>query len=206
MAILKRLIKILNEHENYYSRITEIMRELQPLAFLISVSLVLAVFFEEDKSIPLSQKYALFASILFFLAYLGFAFYKITKNKILFYWGLALILIATCFIYSSFGNILEIVITIEDKNVSLIVSSVIYSLYIVATKVFLDFSKKNTFTYKVSKYSFYTGFLLIFIFTPLTIYLNFTKIPLLLGLILLTSSLFLSAINPLKQSQEIQMY
>lgn len=78
MSFLDNLIEILDGHEQHYATFTEIIGKLQPIAFLISASLIIAVFFDKDS---FSRKYALFASVLFFLAYLGFAFYKITNYR-----------------------------------------------------------------------------------------------------------------------------
>ena len=68
--LIKIIKKIDDRHEEYYVLFTEIIGKLQPIAFLISASLVLAVFFFNIDKNSISGIYALFASVLFFFAYL----------------------------------------------------------------------------------------------------------------------------------------
>jgi hypothetical protein len=62
---LIKIIKIFDRHEKHYSLFTEIIGKLQPIAFLISVSLVLAAFFDKNSD-SISRTYAIFASLSFF--------------------------------------------------------------------------------------------------------------------------------------------
>ncbi len=166
----KKLIEKLDRHEDHYHSLIEIMRELQPVAFLISASLILAVFLNNE---PTHQRYALFASVLFFLSYLGFAFYKIFKYKWYFYWGLSLIVLSTYFLYSSFGDVISIILKNNiDKTFLFIVSCVITSMLIVGNKHSLDICHNKNQAYKIINLSFWVEFVLILIFLPASIYIN----------------------------------
>lgn len=151
-----------DESAHHYTLFTTTMKDLQPVAFFISALLVLAVFLKDD---PLHQKYALFASVLFFLAYLGLAVYNISKKKILLYWGFFLIVFGVDYIYKSFGGIVSIISDVDDKYFQFIIKSIIVSIVIVFTKLLLDASNENTLS-KISKIFFWIAspFTLIFIY------------------------------------------
>lgn len=183
MTLMKfsELIKKYDRHKDYYTSLTEIIKELQPIAFLISASLILAVFFKENS---LSQKYALFASILFFLAYLGLAAYKTTKFNVFFYWGLLLIATGISYIYDSFGGIISIILNVNDKNFQLIIFFVIFSIFIVLNGFLLHISDKNT-VYKFNHIMFWIGILGTLIFVPVGVYFNINGFFLSYGLLLI---------------------
>ena len=65
--------------KEHYETLKELMHDLQPLAFLITVTLILATFIGENN---INQKYVLFSSILFFLAYIGLVSFKLLKSSI----------------------------------------------------------------------------------------------------------------------------
>lgn len=188
------LIKIFDKHEEHYKLFTEIIGKLQPIAFLISVSLVLAVFFDNFDKDSISRKYALFASLSFFLAYLGFAFYKITNYRLSFYWGLSLTLISVILIYYSFGDVLAIILSIKNQRIITLAFYIIFSIFILITKFLLDKSNKNNLRYKISNTAFYIVVLLI-IGYPIGIYLNLTIIPIFFIFLLLLLTTFISCIN-----------
>lgn len=165
----KKMIKELDRPEDHYNSLTDIMRDLQPVAFLISASLVLAVFLNNE----LNQRYALLASVLFFLAYLGLAFYKITKYKWSFYWGLSLIILSTYFLYSSFGDVIHIIFKNKmDRNLLFVVSCIVISMIILLNKFSLDISHNKNQAYKILSFSFWIEFILIIIFLPASMYTN----------------------------------
>lgn len=136
---------------------------------MISASLVLAVFFDKNS---ISQKYAIFASLLFFLAYLGFAFYKITNYRLSFYWGLALALFGVTFIYYSFGDVIDIILSIENKRISTLVTYIVFSMIILIIKFSIDSSYQNNLRYKISNFVFKIVVLFMLIYIPSGIYLN----------------------------------
>ncbi len=168
-----------------------IIKDLQPIAFFISALLVLAVFLKDD---PLHQKYALFASISFFLAYLGLASYKMTKYNIFFYWGLSLILIGRYYIYDSFGGIVSVISDVGDKNFQFIIQSVIVSFSIIAPRYLIDFSNKNTLS-KFSNVIFWIGVIFISIFVYSNVYLNISIIGLYFGISFLLLCVIISSFN-----------
>ncbi len=184
------LIKKINDgHEKNYSLFTNIIVELHPIAFLISASLALAIFFDKNS---ISGKYALFASLTFFLAYFGFAFYKIFNYRLSFYWGLSLTLIGVFLIYYSFGDVLAIILSSESKPITILATYIEYSMIILVTKFRLDKSNKNNLLYKICNHAFYIALLFVIIYVPIGIYLNLSYIPmfvvfLILVLILLTT-------------------
>ena len=182
MSSIGNFIKQFDKHEEYYNRFTEIISKLQPMAFLISASLVLAVFFENNS---ISQKYALFASLLFFFAYLGFVFYKIANYGLFFYWGLSLTLLGVIFIYNSFGDVLAIILSINNNIITTLIFYIICSMMILFTQFSLDCSRQNNLRYKISNIAFYIIFLFILIYVPLLVYLNLTFFPILIAILLL---------------------
>jgi hypothetical protein len=64
------------------------MRELQPVAFLISLSLVVAAFHtKNDNSDSIKLTYILMASLFFFLAYIGLFSFKKCDFRLFYYFG-----------------------------------------------------------------------------------------------------------------------
>ncbi|KCZ73540.1 hypothetical protein ANME2D_00610 [Candidatus Methanoperedens nitroreducens] len=195
MPFSNKFIKIIKEfdrHEEHYVLFTEIIGKLQPIAFLISVSLVLAAFFDKNS---ISRTYALFASLSLFFAYLGFAFYKITKYRLSFYWGLSLTLISVTLIYYAFGNVFGIILSVENKRITTLAFYIVCSMFALYTKYTLDSSNKNNLRYKISNIAFYIAVLFILIYVPVGIYLNLTIIPMFFAVLLLSLILFISATN-----------
>jgi len=189
---LIKIIKKFDRHEEHYALFTEIIGKLQPIAFLISVSLVLAVFFDKNS---ISRTYALFASLLFFLAYLGFAFYKITKYKLSFYWGLFLTLISVTLIYYAFGDVFTIIFNGENKRIMALGVYIVYSMLILITKFILDLTNKNNCLYKICNPALYIIGLFVLIYVPIGIYLNLTFIPMFFVMMLLILIFFISLFN-----------
>jgi len=66
-------------YENICNGITKIMGELQPIAFLMSATLVLAGIFSKDVYLQIYEIPALVASYWFLFTYIGFFSYKLTK-------------------------------------------------------------------------------------------------------------------------------
>ncbi len=190
----KKIKKFGYSHKKHYDLFTEIIGKLQPIAFLISVSLLLSVFFDSNKD-SISGKYALFASLLFFLAYLGFVFYRISNYRLSFYWGLSLILIGVSLFYHSFGGVFAIIFSVEDKFITTLAVYVVSSMFILLTKYFLKSSNKNNLIYKISNPAFYIAGLLILIYLPFAVYLNLTPIPIFFAELLLILILFISLFN-----------
>ncbi|MDO8726630.1 MAG: hypothetical protein Q7J35_11235 [Candidatus Methanoperedens sp.] len=166
----QNFIKKLDRPEDHYKSLTEIMRDLQPIAFLISASLILSVFLGNK---PISQGYAVFASVLFFMAYVGIVVFNIFKYKWFFYWGLSLIVLGITFLYYSFGDVISIILKSNiDKNFSFAVSLVVISMVIILNKFSLDYSNNKNIFYKILRISFWVELVLILIFLTVSIYLN----------------------------------
>ena len=66
-------IKKYDLHQAYYQKFRFMMQELQPLAFLIAGTIIMASFLQDVES----QKYAILSGIFFFFAYIGLASYRI---------------------------------------------------------------------------------------------------------------------------------
>ena len=181
--------------EKHYNLFTCIMKDLQPIAFFISVSLVLAVFLDYDLA---HQRYALFSSVSFFLAYLSLAASKISKYNLFFIWGLILILFGIYYVYKAFGGIVLIISNVDDMNFNFIILNIIAVSTVVFVKFLLDYSKKNTFNeiiYKISKYTFWLGTFLYFVGIIISIYLNFNTIIIIFGFVFLGISIAFSCFN-----------
>jgi hypothetical protein len=181
MSFIDKLTKISDRHEEHYALFTEIIGKLQPIAFLISVSLVLAVFFSENS---ISRKYAVFASLSFFFAYLSFIFYKVNNYRISFYWGILLTFIGVSLIYQSFRGVLPIITSI-DSGITTLAIYIIAITSFLFVRFFLDKSNKNNLQYKISNIAFYAVVVLIITYIPMVQYLNLTVIPLFFALLLL---------------------
>jgi hypothetical protein len=112
------------------------MGELQPIAFLLPASLILAAFFNENS---LSQKYSLFASLLFFLAYLGFVFYKQREYYLIFYWSSFMLLLGFSMLYQSFGGVIEALLKdIDNTGYLILFVVVILSGVLLISKYHID--------------------------------------------------------------------
>ena len=179
------------QFEKHYNLFTCIMKDLQPIAFFISASLVLAVFLNDD--LP-HQRYALFSSLSFFLAYLSLAASKISKYNLFFYWGFILILFGVYYVYNAFGGIVLIISNVDDMNFNFVILFIITFSAIVFVKFLLDHSKKNTLN-KISKYTFWIGTFLVSVGIITNIYLNFNIIIIYFGYIFLFISTAISGLN-----------
>ena len=139
----------------------ETLKDLQPLAFFISTSLILAGFLKDD---PIPLSYALFSALLLMLAYLEFASYKIKKNSLNFYTGVLLIFIAIGSLVNSFGGIASIISNISNEE--FFVKSIIFIgfVYIIRFNiVHLAKLRDNQSIYDIRFYS--TTIMLILIIT-----------------------------------------
>lgn len=190
--LIKKIKKSDDRHKEHYVIFTEIIGKLQPIAFLISASLVLAVFFKEDS---ISQKYALFASLSFFLSYLGFASYRIFNYRPSFYWGLGLTLISAGLLYYSFADVLINILSIKDTQISIFSTYIVYSMVFLIVGYFLDSSNKNNCIYKISNYFYYIAGFFTLIYVPIGILLNLPFYPLSLVFLLLLIIMFISLSN-----------
>lgn len=192
----KNLAKdILGQANDHYNLLSSMLKDLQPIAFFISALLVLAGFLRDD---PLHQKYALFASVSFFLAYLGLAVYNITRHKIFLYWGSVLILIGIQYIYNSFGGIVSIISNVDDKNFQFTILSVIVSTIIVIIRSASDFSNKfsnKNNLYKLNNIVFWVGVILTYLFVYANVYLNINIMWMYFGLLISFASFFISTLN-----------
>ena len=177
--------------EKDYNLFTCIMKDLQPIAFFISVSLILAVFLEDD---PAHQRYALFSSVSFFLAYLSLAGSKIFKYNLFFNWGVILISFGIYYVYNAFGGIVLRISNLDDMNFNFTILIIITVSVVVFTKFLLDYSNKNMLN-KISKYTFWVGTFLFLVGLITNIYLNLNVIIFHFGVIFLSISVILSSLN-----------
>lgn len=106
-------ISKINEDEKF-DLWTGTLRDLQPLAFFISTSLILAGFLKSEDT--KSSGYALFSALLFMGAYFEFAQYRNKKNSLNFYTGVILIFIAIGSLINSFGGLSTIISNIGNEN------------------------------------------------------------------------------------------
>lgn len=161
MSFKPILEDIIQGSENNYKFVTKTMAELQPIAFLLSASLILATFLDGT----LYQKYVLFASLAFFLAYLGFVFYNKSRYYLLFYWSLSLLFIGFLMLYQSFGWILKE--TLNMANSGLFLTSiyfVVFSIPFLISRYHIDTYNLGSKGKKVLNGLFYL-ILLIFVIT-----------------------------------------
>jgi hypothetical protein len=177
---LMKIIKEFDKHDEYFHIFTDIIGKLQPLAFLISASLVLAVYYFNINPNSISGIYALFASVSFFFAYLGFVWYKITNYRLAFYWGLFLIVISVILIYNSFRDAFTRIISIDNIRINILAFYILFSLIILITKFILNLSNKDSRRYRISNIVLYIITSIILIYIPLALILHLTYIPLLL--------------------------
>lgn len=89
------------------SSIFDIMRDLQPIAFLISMCLVIAAFYVNNHVEAISLTNILVASLAFFIAYISLLIFRKTDFPLFRYFGEFSLICAAAFVFSAFTGIVK---------------------------------------------------------------------------------------------------
>lgn len=134
------------------SNIFDIIRDLQPIAFLLSMCLIIAGFFSNPlNEIPgINLTNILMASLFFFFAYIGMFIFKMTKYPMFRYFGGFSFGLGWLFIFNAFGGIAGKIddaaipingIYIAFLSLSLFLIGIIYLLGKIKTGIIRDLCK-----------------------------------------------------------------
>jgi hypothetical protein len=160
------LINKISNHESCYGKTKQILGDLQPLAFLISATLVIANFIDGSSL----KSYALFSCLCFFLAYIGLSTYIVFNFNFLYYWGTTLLVFGFILLYYSFGNIVSEIDTFNvPTQFKFLFYSVIFSVLVIGNLFFLKISKKNR-RYRISKILMILGVFYILVYISLVVF------------------------------------
>lgn len=137
-----------------YEKTIKIMGELQPIAFLLSASLVISGLYTKDGSMQISNIYTLTASAFFFFAYIGLIAFRLTDFGWFFLLGIISLSIAFYFFFPAAIGIMLLASNLNDslpssQNLSLtiLILSIIIALFIIVLTAFTVHKiKKGTFS------------------------------------------------------------
>jgi hypothetical protein len=109
------------DDKNANKDVLEIMKDLQPVAFLVSMCLVIAAFYVNPANNvdKINLTSVLMASVFFFLAYISLFFYKRTNFNLFLYFGECSIVGGASYILYAFSGIIDL-IDIMGKETNLI--------------------------------------------------------------------------------------
>lgn len=142
-----------------------IMKELQPVAFLISMCLVIAAFYINPANEVAKNNliHILTASLFFFFAYIGLFYYKKTDFTLFLYFGECSLIGGAWFIINAFSGIIDII----DKEVnpinSFFATIFVISFFLIAS-IYLSGKVKKGNIYNLSKVLFHLSLVLFFFY------------------------------------------
>jgi hypothetical protein len=175
-----------------YETTCRTMGELQPVAFLLSASLVISGLYTKDGSLQINRVQTLFASACFFFAYISLMGFKLTNFKWFFILGASTLALAFYFIFRAVIGIITLATNLNDTlpiigrsssvgaTFLLIISSfiVILTAYSVVRVKNTRFCKNVLFN-KIIRCGFYSIYILVFIITLMIIFVQ-SDIPLII--------------------------
>lgn len=98
-----------------YEKTYKAMGELQPIAFFLSASLVIAGIYAKDETLQVNHVYTLLASACFFFAYIDFLGFRLTNFKWFFALGIVSLAYAFYFIFRAALGLAVLAINLNDK-------------------------------------------------------------------------------------------
>ena len=142
--------------DNSNRDIFNIMKDLQPVAFLLSFCLVIAAFYSNPGNgvSDINLSYILAASFIFFIAYVSFFVYKKTNFPLFLYFGEGCLIGAALFVYRSFFGIAEMIDKVADHPNSIYVFVLLFSFDFIPI-MYLSGKIKNGKIYDFSKIFFH---------------------------------------------------
>lgn len=143
--------------------ILDIMKELQPVAFLLSMCLVIAAFYANPTNEVAENNliHILMASLFFFFAYVGLFYYKKTDFTPFLYFGECSLIGGAWFVINAFSGIIGII----DKEVNPIngfFTTVFVTSFFLITSIYLSGKVKRGKIYNFSKVLFHLSLVLFF--------------------------------------------
>nr|WP_321496371.1 hypothetical protein [uncultured Methanolobus sp.] len=139
-----------DRHATDYESFIKCLGELQPLAFLITASLLIATFLGDGSR---GQELTILACLFFFVAYLGFHAYYYTKSFVVFYWAVTLVLSGFVFLFYAvedlFGKLFSKTPSITSLYAWFLIMSI---LFVLTFSYFLDTKQLNKMRYYSSLY------------------------------------------------------
>lgn len=188
MKINEFLSNLNDPHPAHYEIVRKNLAELQPIAFFISMSLLISTFLGSNSD---AQQYSVAASVVFFIAYFGLIIYNIIKQSVYLYWSISLLFVGFILLYYSFANA---IFRLFEKDINSILATlmlviIISILYIASLSLYL-----HTIDYLriTRKYMFIFSFLIIVLFVFFPAFYDITFILLLFVMGFLILNLFLS--------------
>lgn len=141
----------------------EIMKDLQPVAFLISMCLVVAAFYVNPVNgvAKVNLTSILVASLSFFFGYFGFFFYKKTDYILFLYFGECSIIGGAWFIYNAFSGIANIIDKDTDPKNALYLTVLSILFFLILAMYFSGKVEKGKI-YHFSKVLFHLSLVLLF--------------------------------------------
>jgi hypothetical protein len=153
---------------NELSNVLNIMKDLQPVAFLLSMSLVIAAFYTNPSNNVdnINLTYVLMSSIFFFFAYAGLFFLKITEFRGFLYFGESSVIAGMLFIMAAFSGIIELINNASLNTNTLLIYILVYSFFLILTIYMLGIAKHE------KTHPYYKMFLYVHCFCKKCFYLS----------------------------------
>lgn len=159
-----------------YEKTYKTMGELQPIAFLLSASIVISGIYAKDGNLLVNHVYALLSTACFFFAYIYLMGFRLTSFKWFFVPGMASLIAAFYYIFRAGIGIALVALDLNDKlhpegdSSTLYIMSyvMIVSFALILTAFSLSKIKNTEFSRhkhlsKITKYVFYILYCIIFI-------------------------------------------
>ncbi|WP_011305480.1 hypothetical protein [Methanosarcina barkeri] len=121
----------MSDENNAEHEVSNIMKELQPIAFLFSVCMVVAAFYTNNEVNKTDLANVLMASLFFFFAYIGLFFSKKTDFRWFMYFGEFSLAIGAIYVYKSLVGIAKIIDQAAIDTNSLWIYIVLYSFFLI---------------------------------------------------------------------------
>ena len=153
----------ISDSNNQKKDILDIMKELQPVAFLISMCLVIAAFYVNPVNgvSRINLIYILMASLFFFFAYVGLFYYKKTDFSLFLYFGECSLIGGTWFIYNAFSGIFDIIDKEAYPSNAFYLTIFMISFFLIVP-MYLSGKVKKGKIYNFSKVLFHLSLILFF--------------------------------------------
>lgn len=101
--------------DDVYEKTYKTMGELQPIAFLLSASIVISGLYAKDGDLLVNHVYTLLSTCCFFFAYIYLISYRLTNFKWFFVPGMASLIAAFYFIFRASIGIIMVSMDLNDK-------------------------------------------------------------------------------------------
>lgn len=162
LSTINKILYILDKnHGEYFQILKKNLSDLQPIAFLITMSLLISTFIGQNS---VGQQYSVAASLTFFIVYLGLTAYNFCKKSVFLYWSSFIMLIGFYLLFLSYEGVLEkIFYNINGTMMSIIVIMLFSAVYAISLSLFINSNAQYKY-YKFNKFLNLISLLIIMIF------------------------------------------